>query len=152
MKTVLTYGTFDLFHIGHVRLLRRLKELGDRLIVAASSDEFNKLKGKRCIIPFEQRVEILRSVKYIDLVIPEHNWEQKESDIRQYDVNIFAMGEDWKGKFDHLKDLCEVIYLPRTGGISSSEIKSLLSVLDSNKIQQLKSALDLLNSIARDLD
>lgn len=151
-KTVLTYGTFDLFHIGHVRLLRRLRELGDRLIVAVSSDEFNQIKGKRCLIPYEQRAEILSSVKYVDMVIPEHNWEQKPADIAKYNVSIMAMGDDWKGKFDHLRQYCEVIYLPRTEGVSTSDIKTLLTAFDSDKIQQLKNALDLLKSIAEDFE
>lgn len=152
MKTVLTYGTFDLFHIGHVRLLRRLKELGDRLIVAVSSDEFNRLKGKKCLIPYEQRAEILSSVKYVDMVIPEHDWEQKVSDIVKHNVNIMAMGNDWAGEFDHLKAYCEVIYLPRTDGISTTDIKSLLTAFDEDKVQQLKNALDLLRNIAEDFE
>lgn len=152
MKTVLTYGTFDLFHIGHVRLLKRLKGLGDRLIVAVSSDEFNRIKGKRCLIPYEQRVEILSSIKYVDMVIPEHNWEQKESDIINHRVDIIAMGEDWRGKFDNLNKYCEVVYLPRTEGISTTDIKSLLTAFDSERIQQIKNALDLLKDIAEDFE
>ncbi len=130
-KTVITYGTFDLFHIGHLNLFKRLKEIGDYLIVAVSTDEFNALKGKRSIIPFEHRIEIVRSIKYVDLVIPEETWEQKVEDIKKYHVDIFAIGEDWKGKFDFLKEYCEVVYLPRTKGVSSTEIRQILKSLDA---------------------
>lgn len=116
MKTIITYGTFDLFHIGHLKLLKRLEGLGDRLIVGVSSDEFNKVKGKTTIIPFEQRSEIVSSIKGVDLVIRENSWEQKKSDIGRYDVDILAMGDDWEGKFDDLKGLVEVLYIPRTKG------------------------------------
>lgn len=151
MKTVLTYGTFDLFHIGHVRLLERLAALGDRLIVGVSTDEFNREKGKQCLIPYEQRAEIVRAMKHVDLVIPESRWEQKADDIIAHKVDIFAMGSDWEGKFDALKEYCEVVYLPRTEGISTTEIKSLLTVFDRGNVQKIKNALDLLSSVARDL-
>ena len=123
MKTVITYGTFDLFHIGHLNLLKRLFELGDRLIVAISTDEFNSLKGKVTVIPYEQRFEIVSAIRYVDKVIPESSWEQKRKDISENNVDIFAIGDDWKGKFDFLKDDCQVIYLSRTQGISSSGLK-----------------------------
>jgi len=123
MKKVITYGTFDLFHFGHLNILERAKSLGDYLIVAVSTDEFNAIKGKRCIYPFEHRAKIVSAIKHVDLVIAEHNWEQKKSDILKYDVDIFVMGSDWQGKFDDLKELCEVVYLPRTPNISSTEIK-----------------------------
>lgn len=124
MKTVITYGTFDLFHIGHLNLLRRAKELGDYLIVAVSSDEFNlKEKGKVCQIKDVDRMEIVRAIKYVDKVIPEENWEQKVKDVQKYNVDVFVMGDDWKGKFDFLKEYCEVVYLPRTEGISSTQLK-----------------------------
>lgn len=100
MKTVITYGTFDLFHIGHLRLLQRAKALGDKLIVAVSTDEFNLQKGKRAIMPFEHRVEIIKNLKCVDMVIPEESWEQKIEDIKRYKVDIFVMGDDWKSKFD----------------------------------------------------
>ena len=122
-KIVLTYGTFDMFHIGHLRLLNRLKNLGDKLIVAVSSDEFNEIKGKKTLIPYEQRALIVEHIKCVDMVIPEHNWEQKVSDIKKYDVDIFAMGNDWEGKFDFLKKHCEVVYLPRTENISTTQLK-----------------------------
>ena len=122
-KIILTYGTFDLFHVGHLRLLQRLKSLGDELIVGVSTDEFNALKGKKTIIPFDQRAEIINGIKCVDKVIPESTWAQKRSDIKELNASIFAMGHDWEGKFDELKDICQVVYLPRTNGISSTELK-----------------------------
>ena len=126
-KIVLTYGTFDMFHIGHLNLLNRLKSLGDKLIVAVSTDEFNSIKGKKTLIPFEQRALIVQNIKFVDMVISEENWEQKIDDIKKYNVDIFAMGDDWQGKFDFLKDYCEVIYLPRTQNISTTELKKELN-------------------------
>jgi glycerol-3-phosphate cytidylyltransferase len=120
---IITYGTFDLFHIGHLRLLKRVKELGDHLSVSISTDEFNSVKGKKTLIPYEQRKEIVENIKCVDLVIPETCWEQKIEDIKKYEIDIFAMGRDWEGKFDFLKEYCEVVYLPRTEDISSTEIK-----------------------------
>ena len=126
-KIVLTYGTFDMFHIGHLNLLNRLKSLGDKLIVAVSTDEFNSIKGKKTLIPFEQRALIVQNIKCVDMVISEENWEQKIDDIKKYNVDIFAMGDDWEGKFDFLKDYCKVIYLPRTQNISTTELKKELN-------------------------
>lgn len=126
-KIILTYGTFDLLHKGHIRLLKRAKALGDYLIVAISTDEFNAIKGKKSYFNYEDRKEILEAIKYVDEVIPETEWEQKISDVREYDVDIFVMGDDWTGKFDFLKEYCEVIYLPRTEGISATKIKSDLN-------------------------
>ena len=126
-KIVLTYGTFDMFHIGHLNLLNRLKSLGDKLIVAVSTDEFNSIKGKKTLIPFEQRALIVQNIKCVDMVISEENWEQKIYDIKKYNVDIFAMGDDWQGKFDFLKNHCEVIYLPRTQNISTTELKKELN-------------------------
>lgn len=124
MKRVITYGTFDLLHHGHVNLLRRAKELGDYLIVAVSTDEFNwKEKQKKCYFTFEQRKKLLEAIRYVDLVIPEENWEQKVTDVREYCVDTFVIGDDWAGEFDFLKDHCEVIYLPRTPEISTTQIK-----------------------------
>ncbi|MCE8007029.1 adenylyltransferase/cytidyltransferase family protein [Aestuariivita sp.] len=128
-RTILTYGTFDLFHVGHVRLLRRLAELGDRLIVACSTDEFNALKGKQTAIPFAHRVEVLEACKHVDLVIPEERWEQKRQDIVDHKVNLFAMGDDWAGRFDDLRDLCDVLYLPRTQNVSTTELKELIQTM-----------------------
>ncbi|MBM6619085.1 glycerol-3-phosphate cytidylyltransferase [Bacillus suaedaesalsae] len=129
MKKVITYGTFDLLHWGHINLLKRAKEMGDYLIVAISSDEFNALKNKKSYHSFENRKMILESIRYVDEVIAEDNWEQKITDVQKHDVDVFVMGDDWKGHFDFLKDYCEVVYLPRTIGISTTKIKKdLLSV------------------------
>lgn len=129
MKTIITYGTFDLFHIGHVNLLSRAKALGDRLIVAVSTDEFNLQKGKTTLVPFEHRAAVVASCRYVDQVIAEASWEQKVLDIRQFSVDLFVIGDDWQGKFDELKAFCEVLYLPRTRNISSSSIKQAMQVL-----------------------
>lgn len=124
MKKVITYGTFDLLHYGHIQLLRRAKERGDYLIVALSTDEFNwNAKQKKCYFSYAQRKMLLESIRYVDLVIPEENWEQKISDVQEFKVNTFVMGDDWTGKFDFLKDYCEVVYLPRTPEISTTQIK-----------------------------
>lgn len=127
MKKVITYGTFDLLHTGHINILRRAKEYGDYLIVAISSDEFNTLKNKKAYYSFEQRKLILEAIRYVDEVIPEHTWEQKVEDVQNNDVDVFVMGDDWKGKFDFLSDHCEVVYLPRTVGISTTQIKKDLN-------------------------
>ena len=123
MKKVITYGTFDLLHVGHINLLRRAKALGDYLIVVVSSDEFNAGKGKKAYHSFEDRKKILEAIRYVDEVLPEYTWEQKIDDIVNNNVDVFVMGDDWKGKFDFLKDYCEVVYLPRTEGISTTKIK-----------------------------
>ena len=118
---VITYGTYDLLHIGHISLLKRCKAFGTRLIVGLSTDEFNSgMKNKATIQGYPERKEILEAIRYVDLVIPEESWEQKEADIERYNISTFIMGDDWKGKFDHLKQKCEVIYLPRTEGISTT--------------------------------
>lgn len=124
MKKVITYGTFDLLHHGHINILRRAKEYGDYLIVGLSSDEFNEIKGKAAYHSYEERKMILEAVKYVDEVIPEHNWGQKVTDIKSNNVDLFVMGSDWEGKFDDLKVYCDVIYLPRTEGISTTKIKT----------------------------
>lgn len=125
-KTVLTYGTFDLLHFGHLELLRRLRNLGDRIIVGLSTDEFNTLKDKECVMPYEKRKHLLEVLSYVDLVIPESDWDQKVDDVKNHDVDLFVMGDDWKGKFDFLEEHCEVLYLPRTDGISTTKLKTLL--------------------------
>ena len=129
MKRVITYGTFDLLHYGHINLLRRAKELGDYLVVVISSDEFNwNEKGKKCYFSYEQRKVMVESIKYVDLVVPETSWEQKRSDMHDYDIDIFVMGDDWVGKFDFLKEEgAEVVYLPRTPEISTTQIKADLN-------------------------
>ena len=123
MRRVITYGTFDLLHYGHINLLRRAKEYGDYLIVALSTDEFNSNKNKQCYFPYEKRKQLLEAIRYVDLVIPEETWEQKVSDVKEFRVDTFVMGDDWEGKFDFLKDHCEVVYLPRTPEVSTSQIK-----------------------------
>ena len=123
MIKVITYGTFDLLHYGHINLLKRAKELGDYLIVGLSTNEFNRIKGKECYFSYEERKKLLESIRYVDLVIPENNWEQKIDDIRVFKADIFVMGDDWIGKFDFLKEFCKVAYLPRTPEISTTRIK-----------------------------
>lgn len=150
-KTVLTYGTFDLFHVGHLNILKRLKEKGNRLVVGVSTDEFNIIKGKKTVVPFEQRLEIVQAIKYVDLAVPEESWEQKRLDIQKYDAKIFGIGEDWKGKFDDLSDEIEVIYLPRTAGVSTTEMKRILSEFDEQHVNSLKRTLDTLSQIVREL-
>lgn len=127
MKKVITYGTFDLLHYGHINLLRRAKELGDYLIVALSTDEFNwEQKRKKSFFTYDQRKKLLEAIRYVDLVIPEDNWDQKISDVKEFRVDTFVIGDDWVGKFDFLKDYCEVVYLPRTPEISTTQIKTEL--------------------------
>lgn len=127
MKKVITYGTFDLFHIGHLNILKRAKELGDYLIVAVSSDRFNLVeKNKVCQISDVDRMEIVKAIRYVDEVILEDSWDQKVQDVQKYDVDTFVMGDDWLGKFDHLNAYCEVVYLPRTEGISTTQLKAEL--------------------------
>ncbi|MDO4485178.1 MAG: glycerol-3-phosphate cytidylyltransferase [Bacillota bacterium] len=140
MKRVLTYGTYDLLHYGHIRLLKRAKELGDYLIVAISTDEFNAIKGKTAYHDYRTRKEMLEAVRYVDLVIPEETWEQKINDVKQYCVDVVVMGSDWAGneKFEALRDYCEVVYLDRTEGISTTKIKKELNLKTPQKgINQL---------------
>jgi glycerol-3-phosphate cytidylyltransferase len=133
MKKIITYGTYDLLHYGHINLLKRAKAMGDYLIVALSTDEFNwNQKQKKCYFSYEERKSLLESIRYVDLVIPETCWEQKASDIKEFKVDTFVMGDDWEGKFDNLKELCEVVYLPRTPEISTTQIKSDLKNKDGN--------------------
>lgn len=124
MKRIITYGIFDLLHYGHINLLRRAKALGDYLVVGLSTDEFNwNAKHKKCYFSYEKRKQLLEAIRYVDLVIPEENWEQKTSDVELYKIDTFVMGDDWKGKFDFLKNQCEVVYLERTPEISTTQIK-----------------------------
>jgi glycerol-3-phosphate cytidylyltransferase len=128
MRRVITYGTYDLLHYGHIALLERAKALGDYLVVAISTDEFNwNSKQKKCYFTFEERKRMVEALRCVDLVIPEENWEQKVSDVQEYKIDTFVMGDDWKGKFDFLKDYCEVVYLPRTPEISTTQIKKDLN-------------------------
>lgn len=128
MKRVITYGTFDLLHYGHINLLKRAKAQGDYLIVALSSNDFNRIKGKECYFSYEERKILLESIRFVDLVVPEKSWDQKINDIKEYKVSTFVIGDDWKGKFDFLREYCEVIYLDRTPEISTSKIKSELGL------------------------
>jgi len=129
MKRVITYGTYDLLHYGHINLLRRARQLGDYLIVALSTDEFNSIeKNKKTYFSYEDRKNMLEAIRYVDLVIPEETWEQKRTDAVKYNADVFVIGDDWKGKFDFLKEICEVVYLPRTEEISTTKIKNDLQI------------------------
>ena len=129
MRRVITYGTFDLLHYGHINLLKRAKAQGDYLVVALSTDEFNAdKKGKKCYFSYNERKQLLESIRYVDLVIPENEWEQKVSDVKEYHIDVFVMGDDWEGKFDFLKESCEVVYLPRTPEISTTKIKEDMKI------------------------
>lgn len=128
MKRVITYGTFDLIHYGHINLLERAKKMGDYLVVGLSTNEFNEVKNKKCYFSFEERKRLLEAIRYVDLVIPEESWEQKKDDIKLYQIDTFVMGNDWEGEFDELKDLCEVVYLDRTPEISTTKIKEELKI------------------------
>ena len=145
MKRILTYGTFDLLHYGHIRLLKRAKALGDYLIVALSTDEFNQIKGKKAYHNYETRKLMLEAIRYVDLVIPEENWEQKINDVKEYKADIVVMGSDWAGsdRFNYLTDYCEVVYLDRTEGISTTKIKEELKLQEPinglNQLPQIES-------------
>jgi choline-phosphate cytidylyltransferase/glycerol-3-phosphate cytidylyltransferase len=127
MKRVITYGTYDLLHYGHIELLRRARALGDYLIVALSSDEFNEGKGKKAYYSYADRKRMLEAIRYVDLVVPEHTWEQKVDDVHRYQADIFVIGDDWAGRFDHLSEHCEVVYLERTPEISTTQIKASIA-------------------------
>ena len=133
MKRILTYGTFDLLHYGHINILKRAKELGDYLVVALSTDEFNAIKGKKAYHNYETRKKMLEAIRYVDLVIPENTWEQKVQDIKDYKIDVCVMGSDWAGsdKFDYLKEYCEVLFLERTPGVSTTQIKNDLQLQDT---------------------
>ncbi len=150
-KKIITYGTFDMFHIGHLNLFKRLKSMGDELIVAVSTDEFNSLKGKTTLIPYDQRSAIVASIKYVDKVIPEKSWEQKISDIQQYNCDVFAIGKDWEGKFDFLKEHCEVLYLERTKDISTTQLKTSLNKVLSVSPEDISLAINVLRKLKDDL-
>lgn len=134
MKRVITYGTFDLLHYGHINLLERAKALGDYLVVVISTDEFNwNMKQKKCYFSYEDRKRMVEALRCVDLVIPETCWEQKITDVQEYKIDTFVMGDDWKGKFDFLKDYCEVVYLPRTPEISTTQIKNDIKEMGAKK-------------------
>ncbi len=151
-KTIITYGTFDMFHIGHLKLLQRLKELGDELIVAVSTDKFNTLKGKKILIPYEQRAEIIENIKCVDMVIPENNWEQKVNDVKQYNVDVFAIGDDWEGEFDFLKEHCDVVYLERTENVSTTKLKKSLSNFLSIPKEDILNAFEIIEQLKKDFE
>ena len=151
-RRVITYGTFDMFHIGHLKLLKRLAKLGDELIVAVSTDEFNEKKGKKVLIPYRQRAKIVKSIKYVDKVIPEKKWKQKVKDIKKYDVDIFAIGDDWEGKFDFLKEHCEVVYLKRTKNISTTKLKRSMSSLLSIPKEDIIQAFEIIEALKKDFE
>lgn len=151
-KTVITYGTFDMFHIGHLKLLQRVAKLGDKLIVAISTDKFNEGKGKKTLIPYDQRAEIVENIKCVDLVIPEERWEQKIEDIKKHNVDIFAIGDDWEGKFDFLQDHCEVIYLSRTQNISTTKLKKSLTSFLSIPKEDILNAFEVIETLKKDFE
>src|SRR5690606_12128655 len=137
-------------HVGHVRLLRRLRSLGTSLVVGLSTDEFNAQKGKRTVIPFEARREVLLACRYVDKVIPETCWEQKRADILRENAQVFAMGDDWAGRFDDLQDVCEVMYLPRTRDVSTTDIKGWMTAMREAKVAELRTAVDTLRRMLDD--
>jgi len=153
-KTVITYGTFDMFHIGHLRLLQRLKKISNdgKLIVAVSTDEFNKGKGKKTLIPYEQRAEIVANIKCVDKVIPEESWEQKITDVKKYNIDIFAIGDDWAGEFDFLKEYCEVVYLERTKDISTTQLKKSLANFMSIPKEDIINAFEVIELLKKDFE
>jgi glycerol-3-phosphate cytidylyltransferase len=150
-KIILTYGTFDLFHIGHVRMLKRLKNIGDKLIVGISTDEFNEVKGKKSFFSYEERSEIVSSCKFVDGIFPENKWDQKKNDIIRFNANVFAIGDDWKGKFDDLGIVCEVLYLPRTEDISTTDIKKSLAGINDDVLDKLEGSVHDVLEIVRAL-
>ena len=150
-RVVITYGTFDWFHYGHLMLLQRLKALGDKLVVGVSTDAFNAVKGKRTIIPFDHRIALVGAVRHVDACFAEDNWAQKPDDIRRFGATVFAMGQDWEGKFDALKAHCEVVYLPRTDNISSTDIKYTLNSQLVDELSRISSAVDSLQTIVKAL-
>ncbi|TAM09082.1 MAG: glycerol-3-phosphate cytidylyltransferase [Nevskiaceae bacterium] len=147
--TIITYGTFDLLHVGHLNLLESLRAMGDRLIVGVSTDEFNQEKGKQTVIPFKDRSRLVGALHCVDQVIPERSWNQKRQDIAEFGASVLGMGSDWEGRFDDLQDCCEVIYLNRTKGISSTQLKSTLGALSDAKLGDLKKALEVVAEIVR---
>lgn len=138
MKVVLTYGTFDVFHVGHLRVLERLKGLGDHLIVGVSTDEFNAEKNKKSLLSYEDRAAVVSAIRCVDQVIPENHWDQKIEDVKKYKVDVFGMGDDWEGKFDFLKPYCEVVYLKRTMGISSTKVRNIVQNLSLDHIKKIE--------------
>jgi glycerol-3-phosphate cytidylyltransferase len=135
MKRVITYGTFDLFHIGHLNILERLRSLGDYLVVGISTDKFNAQKGKQCVVPYAERSAIVSALRCVDEIVPEERWEQKVDDVARFKIDIFGMGDDWKGKFDNLSKYCQVIYLPRTEGVSTTELQTKITIRHNTQLR-----------------
>lgn len=149
MKKIITYWTFDLLHKWHINILKRAKELWDYLIVGISSDEFNHIKNKKSFYSYEERKFLLEAIKYVDEVIPEENWEQKVSDIKKYDIDTFVIWDDWEGKFDELKEYCNVVYLPRTKNISTTKLKTLIWDMNDDNILKLEEVLEALKDFKK---
>ena len=148
---VVTYGTFDILHIGHINLLKRASEFGQELHVGVSTDKFNALKGKKCLLPYDQRSEIVSSLKFVTSVFPEETWEQKVADVKKLSASTFVIGSDWAGKFDFLKDHCDVQYLTRTDGVSSTDLKATLKKVSDISIKDLTRAIEILEEIHQEL-
>jgi len=148
-KNIITYGTFDMLHKWHINILKRAKELWDYLIVWISSDEFNKIKDKTSFYSYEERKYLLEAIKYVDKVIPENHWEQKVEDIEKYDIDTFVMWNDWEGKFDELKEFCNVKYLERTPDISTTQLKWVLKSINSESIDKIEDVLDALKEFKK---
>lgn len=151
MKTVITYGTFDIFHAGHARLLQRARSLGDRLVVGVSTDEFNSVKGKRSVFTFEERAEIVGSIRFVDEVFAENSWDQKRDDIKRFGATTFVIGSDWAGRFDDLSDIVDVVYLQRTPSVSTTEVKASLKAFSSQQVEALRDAVNVVSAIVKDL-
>ena len=149
IKTVITYGTFDIFHTGHLRILERARALGDRLVVGVSTDQFNAGKGKRSVFSCDERMDIVGSLRCVDTVFPECEWDQKRSDILKYGASVLVMGADWESKFDDLSDVVSIVYLPRTPNISTTDVKKSLRQLEPIDIENLKNAVDILSGIVK---
>lgn len=151
-KTIITYGTFDMFHIGHLNLLKKLSKKGNKLIVAVSTDEFNKQKGKKALIPYKQRKKIVEAIEFVDKVIPEKSWDQKIDDIKKYKADVFAIGEDWEGEFDFLEDYCKVDYIQRTKNVSSTKLKKSLQQFLSVSPEDFLAAFKVLKALKKDFE
>lgn len=151
MKTVITYGTFDVFHVGHLNILERLSNMGDRLVVGVSTDGFNEKKGKASLFSYEERSRIVGAIHCVDLVIPENSWGQKKEDIDRFEVDILGIGSDWEGEFDDLGAYCEVVYLPRTAEVSSTSLRERLSGISAERVEEIREGLEGLVDIVKAL-
>jgi glycerol-3-phosphate cytidylyltransferase len=147
----ITYGTFDLFHFGHLQLLRRISLIAEQVYVGVATDDFNSQKGKKSVIPFEHRCEIVSAIRLVDHVFGEETWDQKRSDIMKFKADLFVMGDDWAGHFDDLNDICVVRYLPRTNGVSSSLLKETLKVISGDSLTDLQNAIGVVSDVLSSL-